>query len=100
MADETNNKNAVFKFYLNRQGVKGNKGEKGEQGFSPIIEVSENTAASYKLQITTKTDQFESPNLRGNAVEDLGGTYMRYNPETQTMYADIADIASMSFLCS
>ena len=94
MADETNNKNAVFKFYLNRQGVKGNKGEKGEQGFSPIIEVSENTAASYKLQITTETDQFESPNLRGNAVEDLGGTYMRYDPETQTMYADVADVAT------
>jgi hypothetical protein len=96
MADETNNKNAVFKFYLNRQGVKGNKGEKGDQGFSPIIEVSENTAASYKLQITTETDQIETPNLRGNAVEDLGGTYMRFNTENQTMYAGTADVATTS----
>lgn len=95
MADETNNRNAVFKFYLNRQGVKGNKGEKGEQGFSPVIEVSENTANSYKLQITTETDQFETPNLRGDEIDtSQGGSYVRYNEETQQMYVGAADSAS------
>lgn len=95
MADETNNRNAVFKFYLNRQGVKGNKGEKGDQGFSPVIEVSENTANSYKLQITTETDQFETPNLRGDEIDtSQSGTYVRYNEETQQMYVAPADIAS------
>ena len=95
MADEINNKNAVFKFYLNRQGVKGNKGEKGEQGFSPVIEVSENTANSYKLQITTETDQFETPNLRGDEIDtSQGGSYVRYNEETQQMYVGAADSAS------
>lgn len=95
MADETNNRNAVFKFYLNRQGVKGNKGEKGEQGFSPVIEVSENTANSYKLQITTETDQFETPNLKGNEIDtSQGGSYIRYNEETQQMYVGAADSAS------
>lgn len=95
MADETNNRNAVFKFYLNRQGVKGNKGEKGDQGFSPVIEVSENTANSYKLQITTETDQFETPNLRGDEIDtSQSGTYVRYNVETQQMYVAPADVAS------
>lgn len=87
---------ADFNFYLNRQGVKGNKGEKGETGFSPIVEVAEDTAASYKLRIITDADTLETPNLRGGAVDDLGGTYMRYDPETQKMYAAAADIASTS----
>lgn len=87
---------ADFNFYLNRQGVKGNKGEKGETGFAPIVEVAEDTAASYKLRIITDTDTLETPNLRGSAVDDLGGTYMRYDPETQKMYAAAADTATTS----
>ena len=87
---------ADFNFYLNRQGVKGNKGEKGETGFAPIVEVAEDTAASYKLRIITDTDTLETPNLRGSAVDDLGGTYMRYDSETQKMYAAAADTATTS----
>lgn len=87
---------ADFNFYLNRQGVKGNKGEKGDTGFAPIVEVAEDTAASYKLRIITDTDTLETPNLRGSAVDDLGGTYMRYDPETQKMYAAAANSATTS----
>ena len=83
-----------FRFYLNKQGPKGAPGNKGEQGFSPEITVDTNTAAEYKLRITTETDSFVTDNLRGSAVTDMGGTYMRYNPTTQAMYAGFADVAS------
>lgn len=54
-----------FKFYLNRQGPAGGLGPKGPQGFSPIIKVSEDVEASYKLKITTEATTFETPNLKG-----------------------------------
>jgi hypothetical protein len=38
---------------------------KGENGFSPIVEVYENTSASYRLRITDKTHTFLTPNLHG-----------------------------------
>ena len=65
------------------QGIKGEKGDTGEQGlqgvqgeigltgksdkdgFSPTIEVCENTETSYRLLITNKTNTFETPNLKG-----------------------------------
>lgn len=82
-----------FRFFLNKQGPKGAKGDQGEQGFSPEITVDTDTAAEYKLRITTASDSFVTENLRGSAVDDQGGTYMRYNPDTQGMYAGDADIA-------
>lgn len=85
---------ADFNFYLNRQGVRGNKGEQGEQGFSPYISVNTNTANEYTLDVTNESGTFTTPNLRGNAIEDEGGTYIRYNPETQGMYTGYADTAS------
>lgn len=84
---------AKFQFYLNRQGVRGKKGEKGDTGFSPTVEVNTNTAAEYTLKITNEDGEFVTDNLRGSAVEDRGGTYMRYDTETQEMYAGNPDSA-------
>lgn len=61
------------------QALKGDKGDKGEQGiqgeagqdgFSPVVEVSENTDTSYILKITDKNGTFETPNLKGSDGKD------------------------------
>lgn len=83
-----------FKFYLNRQGPRGQQGEQGEQGFSPSITINSNTASEFTLLVTNENDSFVTPNLRGDQVTDMGGTYIRYNPETRQMYAGYADTAS------
>lgn len=85
---------ADFNYKLNRQGPKGNPGEKGDQGFSPKITVETNTAAEYKLRIVTESDSFVTDNLRGSAVSDQGGTYMRYNSVDGSMYAGTIDLAT------
>lgn len=85
---------ADFKFFLNRQGVRGNKGEQGEQGYSPRITVKTETAAEYVLNVQNEDGSFDTPNLRGNAIENLGGTYVRYNQTTEQMYTGYADTAS------
>jgi len=85
---------AKFNFYINRQGIRGRKGEKGDTGFSPTVEVNTNTAAEYTLKIINEDGEFITDNLRGSAVEDRGGTYMRYDPETQEMYAGNPDSAA------
>ena len=46
-------------------GLTGERGADGIDGFSPTIEVCENTETSYKLLITNKTNAFETPNLKG-----------------------------------
>lgn len=85
---------ADFNFFLNRQGVRGNKGEQGEQGYSPRITVKTETAAEYVLNVQNEDGSFDTPNLRGNAIENLGGTYVRFNQDTEQMYTDYADTAS------
>ena len=85
---------ADFNFYLNRQGVKGRKGDQGEQGFSPIITVKTQTASEYVLNVQNEDGSFDTPNLRGNAIENNGGNYVRYNPVTEEMYTGYADYAS------
>lgn len=85
---------ADFKFFLNRQGVRGNKGEQGEQGYSPRITVKTETAAEYVLNVQNEDGSFDTPNLRGNAIENLGGTYVRFNQDTEQMYTGYADTAS------
>lgn len=85
---------ADFNFFLNRQGPQGVQGPQGEEGFSPTIEVAVNTASEYKLRITTEDGTFITDNLRGSAVDDQGGTYMRFDPETQQMYAGNPDQAT------
>ena len=83
-----------FRFYLNRQGVQGRKGEKGEQGYSPTITVKSQTANEYVLTVQNEDGSFDTPNLRGNAIENRGGNYIRYNPTTEEMYTGDADLAS------
>lgn len=83
-----------FNFYVNRQGVQGKRGAKGEQGFSPVISVESQTANEYILRVENEDGSFLSPNLRGNAIENSGGTYIRFNPETEQMYTGYADSAT------
>jgi hypothetical protein len=78
-----------FKFYLNRQGVRGQRGEKGDTGFSPLITEKTNTKEEYVLHIQNETDDtsFDTPNLKEGLVpEDMGGTYVRLNRETGNQY--------------
>ena len=84
---------ADFNWFLNKQGPRGQQGVRGEQGFSPVITVAEDTAKAYILRIQTQDDTFLTPNLRGT-VDDLGGTYVRYNPETGQVYAGSPDTAT------
>lgn len=83
-----------FRFYLNRQGIQGKRGERGEQGFSPLISVKTQTANEYILTVQNEDGSFDTPNLRGNAIANNGGTYIRYNPLTQEMYTGDADYAT------
>ena len=83
-----------FRFYLNRQGIQGKRGERGEQGFSPLISVKTQTANEYVLTVQNEDGSFDTPNLRGNAIANNGGTYIRYNPVTEEMYTGDADYAT------
>lgn len=83
-----------FNFYVNRQGVQGKRGAKGEQGFSPVISVESQTANEYILKVENEDGSFTTPNLRGNAIENNGGTYIRFNPDTAQMYTGYADGAT------
>lgn len=56
---------------LNKQGPQGLTGPQGEPGFSPVIEVSEETPTSYRLSIQTLDGSYETPNLKANFP--LGG---------------------------
>lgn len=86
-----------FKWYLNRQGVRGQRGEKGDTGFSPIITEKTNTKEEYVLHIQNETDDtsFDTPNLKEGLVpEDMGGTYVRLNRETGNQYYGDIDEAT------
>lgn len=86
---------ADFNFYINRQGIQGRKGDKGDTGFSPTISVGTDTVNEYKLVIANEANSFETPNLRGNInVLDNGGTYLRYDAETQQISAQSLDSAT------
>lgn len=90
---------ADFNYYINRQGIQGRKGEKGDKGFSPTINVSTDTVDEYKLIIANEDNTFETPNLRGNInVLDNGGTYLRYDKETQQISAQDMDAATANTL--
>lgn len=90
---------ADFNFYINRQGIQGRKGEKGDTGFSPTISVGTDTLDEYKLIIANESNSFETPNLRGNInIQDNGGTYLRYDAETQQISAQNIDAATADTL--
>lgn len=86
-----------FKWYLNRQGVRGQRGKKGDTGFSPLITEKTNTKEEYVLHIQNETDDtsFDTPNLKEGLVpEDMGGTYVRLNRETGNQYYGDIDEAT------
>lgn len=86
-----------FKFYLNRQGLRGQRGEKGNTGFSPLITEKTNTKEEYVLHIQNETDDtsFDTPNLKEGLVpEDMGGTYVRLNREAGNQYYGDIDEAT------
>lgn len=86
-----------FKFYLNRQGVRGQRGEKGDTGFSPIITEKTNTPTEYVLHVQNETDEtsFDTANLKEGLIpNDLGGTVVRYNRETGEQYYGEIDNAT------
>lgn len=86
---------AQFHWYLNKTGLRGLTGPKGDQGFSPIVEVAEDTLESYKLRITTEDDEIETPNLKGSlSIQDQGGTYVRYDRDSGELTANEADRAT------
>ena len=82
-----------FKYFLNRQGPRGEQGVKGEQGYSPQITVCKNTAHEYTLKIINEDGSFETENLKATA-EDKGGTYLRYDRDTYQEYIGDPDFAS------
>lgn len=82
-----------FRYYLNRQGPRGQQGVKGEQGYSPQITVGKNTASEFTLKIINEDGSFETENLKV-APEDRGGTYLRYDRDTYQQYIGDPDFAS------
>ena len=86
-----------FKYFLNRQGVRGPQGPQGEKGFSPDISVEKDTLSEYVLRITNEGGYFLTANLREHK-EDRGGTYIRYDRATGVMYAGDAELATTNTL--
>lgn len=82
-----------FRYYLNRQGPRGQQGVKGEQGYSPQITVGKNTASEFTLKIINEDGSFETENLKVTP-EDRGGTYIRYDRNTYQEYIGDPDFAT------
>lgn len=82
-----------FRYYLNRQGPRGQQGVKGEQGYSPQITVGKNTASEFTLKIINEDGSFETENLKVTP-EDRGGTYVRYDRNTYQEYIGDPDFAT------
>lgn len=82
-----------FRYYLNRQGPRGQQGVKGEQGYSPQITVGKNTASEFTLKIINEDGSFETENLKVTP-EDRGGTYVRYDRNTYQEYIGAPDFAT------
>lgn len=85
-----------FRFYLNKQGIRGAKGETGDSGFSPEIVVDTETVDEYKLRIINENNEIVTPNLRGNAIEilDPDGDIIKYNKNTKNFYVGTIDTAT------
>ena len=82
-----------FRYYLNRQGPRGQQGVKGEQGYSPQVIVGKNTASEFTLKVINEDGSFETENLK-TVPEDRGGTYVRYDKDTYQEYIGDPDFAS------
>lgn len=86
---------ADFNYYLNRQGPQGVQGPQGEEGFSPTVTINTNTSEEFTLLITNEDGSYVTPNLRGDQINNEGGTYVRYDQATNTLYAGEADEAGV-----
>ena len=82
-----------FRYYLNRQGPRGQQGVKGEQGYSPQVIVGKNTASEFTLKVINEDGSFETENLKV-VPENRGGTYVRYDKDTYQEYIGDPDIAT------
>lgn len=82
-----------FRYYLNRQGPRGQQGVKGEQGYSPQVTVGKNTASEFTLKVINEDGSFETENLKA-VPENRGGTYVRYDKDTYQEYIGDPDFAS------
>ena len=82
-----------FRYYLNRQGPRGQQGVKGDQGYSPQVTVGKNTASEFTLKVINEDGSFETENLKA-VPEDRGGTYVRYDKDTYQEYIGDPDFAS------
>lgn len=82
-----------FRYYINRQGPRGQQGAKGEQGYSPQVIVGKNTASEFTLKVINEDGSFETENLKA-VPENRGGTYVRYDKDTYQEYIGDPDFAS------
>ena len=82
-----------FRYYINRQGPRGQQGVKGEQGYSPQIIVGKNTSSEFTLKVINEDGSFETENLKA-VPENRGGTYVRYDKDTYQEYIGDPDIAT------
>lgn len=82
-----------FRYYINRQGPRGQQGVKGEQGYSPQVTVGKNTASEFTLKVINEDGSFETENLKV-VPENRGGTYVRYDKDTYQEYIGDPDIAT------
>lgn len=88
---------ADFNFYINRQGIQGRKGDKGERGYTPSISINTDTLNEYTLDIANEFNTFTTPNLRSERqITDNGGTYIRFDRETQSLSAGGLDAATIN----
>lgn len=75
---------ALAKSYV-RKTAEGLGAVKGKDGFSPIItEDPANTETDYRLDITTESNSFKTPNLKGGSGEDGFSPTITENPENDT----------------
>lgn len=89
---------ADFKFYLNRQGPKGEpgaKGEKGDNGNTPTFSDGINTPTVYTMQIDMGDGNvFETQNLK-YPMRDDGGNYLRYDRTNSTVTLSAPNVADL-----
>lgn len=89
---------ADFKFYLSRQGPKGEpgaKGEKGDNGNTPTFSDGINTPTVYTMQIDMGDGNvFETQNLK-YPMRDDGGNYLRYDRTDSTVTLSAPNIADL-----
>ena len=66
IADDGTVKTSTMNVVDGKDGIDGKDGKDGINGYSPtVVENANNTEDNYKLDITTKTTSYTTPNLKG-----------------------------------